>query len=277
MRSPSVFRATLWVLAAALLPTGLRAHQDLEVRIAELTQSFARTGDAELLVRRADLYRRHHDWAKAGEDLKRALELGVRPEAVKFGQARLLMDTGSPARALQKLEGIEGVAAVLLRARVLARMGKVGPAAAAYHEAIKQCQRPVPEYFVEWAGMLAEADPPRLAQALTAVELGLEMIGPVISLQEEAFRIERQIDPTAALQRVREVNRTARRPKLRWLLREGELLLARKDAEAAAQALAAAKAHLEALPSRRRSSPAIQEMMAQVKHLEKKRQALSAD
>ena len=244
-----------------------RAHEDLEVRIGELTKRFEETADAELLVRRADLPRRHREWKRSAGDLERAAELGAPEDSVRLARAMLLFDTHQDLHAIEALAGVGGVPAQFLRARAFARLGETVKASAAYSRAIALCAQPLPEHFIEHARMLATAEPPQIDEALGVIKLGLKRLGSIISLNEEAFNLERQIDPALALERVREVNRTATHPNPEWLLREVELLINLDEGDQASAALASARAKLEALPARRRAAPAIRELFTRLDSL----------
>lgn len=246
---------------------GASGHEDLEVRIAELTERFAENADAEILLRRADLHRRHKDWRRAAGDLDRASELGAPEDSVRLARAMLLVDNKKDSRAIETLAGLESVPAQFLRARALARIGETAKASAQFTKAIASCAQPLPEHFAEHAQMLATAEPPQLEAALGVIDAGLGKLGPLISLSEEAFRLERQVDPAAALRRVHQLNRTDAPPNPRWLLREVELLIDLEENDQAATVLASARAKLQALPARRKSAPAIQKIVIRLDSL----------
>ena len=268
MRQRSVSSSLLLLLLASVIPlAGTNAHEDLEVRIAELTKRYAETADAEILIRRADLHRRHKDWRLAAGDLDRAAELGAPGDNVRLARAMLLFDNNKDSRVIEELAGLEAVPAQFLRARALARRGEAAKASAAFSRAIASCAQPLPEHFVEHARMLATAQPPQIDKALGVINLGLKRLGPIISLSEEAFHLEQQIDPEAALRRVRDVNRTDTLPNPRWLLREVELLTDLGEDDQASAALAYARAKLEALPARRKAAPAIREIFTRLDSL----------
>ena len=270
MRRSSHFeRLLLLPLVVVLLQAEADGHEGLEIRIAELTERFAQTADGEILVRRADLHRRHRDWRSAASDLERATELGAPESKVRLVRAMLLLDQHQAARALEVLDGLDTVPALFLRARAFASLGKVNQASAAFARAIAASNPPLPEQFIEHAQLLAGAEPPRIAEAMQVITLGLKTLGPVISLNEEAFGLERQLDPAAALRRVRAVNRGDSPSNPRWLLREVEVLLDLKENDQAATAIAHAKAQLAALPARRRTTPAIREIDSRLDHLAK--------
>lgn len=264
------------LLATAILTVGTGAHEDLEIRIAELTERFAQTNDVGLLIRRADLHRRHRDWRNASADLERATELGAAENKVGLARAMLLLDNEKPALAIEALAGLDDVPARFTRARALAQLGKTAEASEAFTRAVAACKSPLPEQFIEHARLLAGAEPPRLDQALGVIARGLEVLGPIISLHEEGFRLERKTDPAAALQRARDINRSDRRPNPRWLLREIELLIELEKTEQAAASIAATEARLDALPARRQQTPAIREIRARLKSLQLPSQPLSS-
>ena len=252
-----------------LLQAEASAHEDLEIRIAELTERFAQTADAEILIRRADLHRRHRDWRRAAGDLERASELGAPDNKIRLARAMLLFDNDKAGQAIEALSGLDDVPARFVRARALARLGETARASDEFSMAIASCAQPLPEHFIEHARLLANAEPPRRDEAVAVIARGLEVLGPIISLHEEAFQLERKTDPTAALRRAREINRSSPAANPHWLLREIELLIELDQRDDARAAIAAAESRLDALPARRQATPALREVRSRLDSIQR--------
>jgi hypothetical protein len=221
------------------------------------------------------LHRRRKDWRRAASDLERAVELGASEDKVRLTRAMFLLDNGKGSRVIETLAGLEGVPAHFLRGRALARLEDVAGTSAAFSRAIASCEQPIAEHFIEHARMLATAEPQRIDEALGVIGLGLKTLGPIISLNQEAFRLERHVNPAAALRRACEVNRGDAPPNPRWLIREVELLLDLNELDQASSALASVRAKLDALPARRRATPAIRKLCARLDSLAKSLEVLS--
>src|SRR5688572_300750 len=123
----------LLVVAAIVLvaqPSG--AHDALAEQIARLTAEIGRNpANAELLVRRGDLYRARRQWTEALADFDRALRLDPTRVTAELGRARVLFETGQPTGAIQAADHFlrrvpRHVDALVLRARARIAVGRTG-------------------------------------------------------------------------------------------------------------------------------------------------------
>jgi len=235
--------ATGWLLAAALAgPLG--AHGDDQRVLELLTAELARAPDADLHLRRGELHRHLRDWERAEADYAAAARLAPELAVVAYFRARARLEAGDPAGALPAIDRFlaaepgspEGW---FLRAEIHAVAGRTAAAAADCARGIERAPEPRPEHFLRHARLLAGGGD--RGAALAALDAGLERLGPVVSLVEQAIALELERGaPDAALRRIDVVLANAPRRE-GWLFRRGEVL------ERAARPAEARGAYAEAL------------------------------
>jgi tetratricopeptide (TPR) repeat protein len=129
------------------------AHPDLELQIGLLTTRISeQPGDAELYLRRGDLYRRHEDWERAAGDFEKARDLNPQDPLIDWYEGRLKSESGQLAegdrllsRFLRQQPGHAG--AYQARALTRWRLGKPQAAAEDYSRAISESERPAPVLY----------------------------------------------------------------------------------------------------------------------------------
>src|SRR5688500_12850605 len=226
-----VFRIV--TVSAALLciaPVQLHAHGDDQILIDALTEELAKAPDADLFIRRGELFRHHQEWSKAGKDLEAAARLDPKLDVVDFFRARLFLEAGDPAQAQsfidRYVEKVPGEAeGWFLRGDVLAALGKHDAGAVEYAEGIRRAPHPRPEHYLRRAKFLAAAPKADPAHVLAALDEGIGKLGPVISLLEHAITLElERKNYDAALARIaKAMEHSPRRES--WLVRQGDVLL----------------------------------------------------
>lgn len=255
--------------ALALWSAQAQAHGDLQERIDAATAEISRApGDAQPLLRRAELHRLHEDWAAALADCDSALALEPSLESVDFLRGRILLEAGRAEEALASLGRFlerhpDQAEALLARSLALEAMGDPAGAAADYARVIAQTPQPEPEWVLQRARMLERAGEP--LEALAALDAGMAQLGPLVSLQEPAIDLEvrlRRLEP--ALARLDTLAAQSQRQES-WLARRGDILMAFEQSEAARAAYEAALAALEALPPTQRTTPAMKTLEAHVR------------
>jgi predicted Zn-dependent protease len=255
-------------LSAALFciaPVQLHGHGDDQILIDALTEELAKKPDADLYIRRGELFRHHQEWAKAGADFDAAARLEPKLEVLDFFRARMLLEAGQPAEAEPLIERyVERVPAEaegwFLWGDVLAALGKHDAGALDYAEGIRRAPHPRPEHYLRRAKFLAAAPDPDATKVLAALDDGIAKLGPVISLLEYAITLE--IDRKnydAALARIaKAMDHTPRRET--WLVRKGDVLLKSGRTSEAVNAYRAALAAIEELPPRYRETVPVEKL-----------------
>ena len=247
-------------LAVTLLSLGsLHAHGDDQLLIDALTEELAKAPEADLFIRRGELFRHHEEWDKAEADFAAAAKREPGLAIVDFFRSRLALEAAQPARAQAFIDRYIEKApneaeAWLLRGDVLAALGQPEAGAAAYAEGIRRAAPPRPEYFLRRAKFLAAIPDIDPARVLAALDEGIAAVGPVISLVDFAITLElerRNYD--AALQRIAIAMEKAPRREAWWVRRGDVLVKLGRGAEAVAAYRAALDAIAE-LPERYRET-----------------------
>ena len=168
-------------------------HGDLHERIEELSARIDHDkSNAELLLKRADLYRQHQEYSRALADIHLARSLRSDTHAT-YLLALVLLDSGKTSEAKAHLDEVlqkapSHSAALVTRARTQVRLGNDAAAAADFAAAAKLIQKPDPDIYLEHARCLARAGQGK--QAIHLLEQGLKHSGPIPSLQLYALDLE---------------------------------------------------------------------------------------
>jgi predicted Zn-dependent protease len=247
-------------ICIGLLPSLVYAHEGLHEQIAAITAKIKRDPkNASLYLQRGELYRLHHDWARAAADYDRAERFQPTLKIVDLARGKLFFESGNLQRAkvtldrflTQQPEHYEGL---ITRARVLAKLQSRSAAVTDFSHAL--AKSPEPELYLERAHVLA-ADEQRISEALSGLDDGIRKLGPLVTLQLAAIDLElRRKNYNEALARLDQIAAQSER-KEAWLVRRGEILkLAGRDDEAHA-AFNAALVAIESLPAAHRHSRAV--------------------
>lgn len=242
-----------------------RGHGDDLVLIEALSEEFAKTPEADLFIRRGELFRHHQEWAKAEADFIAAARLDPKLTTLDFFRARLWLEAGEPAKAQPLVDRFVGSAPQepegwFLRGDTLAALGRHEAGAAAYAEGIKRASTPRPEHFLRRAKFLATAPGADPAQVLAALDDGIARIGPVISLVDYAIKLElERKNYAAALTRIdAAMERSPRREA--WFVRRGDILVQLGRTTEAITAYRAALSEIDALPERYRTTVPVEKL-----------------
>ena len=248
------------VAAGLLLATApARAHGDDQLLIDALTEELAKAPEADLFIRRGELFRHHQEWAKAEADFAAAARLEPKLALVDFFRARLWLEAGQPAKAEPFLERYlvqapNEAEAWLLRGDILAALGRHEAGADAYAEGIRRAPIPRPEHFLRRAKFLAALPNPDPARVLAALDEGIAAVGPVISLVDYAIALElERKNYEGALARIAVAMKNAPRRET-WLVRQGDVLVKLGRTTEAVAAYRAALDAISELPERYRET-----------------------
>ncbi len=268
-----VVSATLFVSVAA-------AHEGLHEQLATTTRLIAEApADARLYVRRADLYRRHGDWAAAWEDLRQAARHDESVEQLDVVRARLLLDCERLSEAREAVEQWlarrpDDGPAILLRAEIVTRCGTPAEALATWDAALSRIDAR-PDHYITRADVVLAGEGPRDELATRAVEGldgGLQRLGPAVALVQRAVELELELGRhDAALARVDAMAARFSRHE-RWTVRRAEILEHAGRADEARRTYAGALAEIRALRPKQRDTRATREL---TEHVERRLAALS--
>ncbi len=256
-------------LAFGLAGTPLAfGHADLLALIDIVTKQIeADQKNANLYLRRGELYRAHADWKLAEGDYDRVAQLDPKLNTVDFCRGRLCFESGENGRARALLDKFlagqpDHVEALLTRARLFVKLGEPKAAAADFTRAITHTAEPMPEHFLERAQ--AQGEYGEIEAALRGLDEGLKRFGPLVGIQLYAIELEctrKHFDE--ALGRLETISTRAER-KERWLVKRGEILTLAGRRDEAKRSFNAALAAIEMLPPRLRQSPAMLELKKRV-------------
>ena len=271
-------RTRFWFFAAvALTPLlgvsqSLHAHGDLSEQIEAVTVQIARTPqDAELYLRRGELYRAHGDWPAARADYDKAAALAPGWPTVDLVRGRFFLAVGAFTDAKQALDrflSVEptNVQGLVARALALKAGGQPLAAVADFDKAIEAASQPDPDFYLQRAQALVAAGTEHIDEAIRGLDEGLQRLGHPVTLTLSAIDLEimrGRVD--AALRRLEEMS--ARSPrKERWLARRGEILEQAKRQAEAREAYTAAVAAIDALPDYRRGTKAVADLRARLEN-----------
>ena len=246
------------------------AHGDLHEQIVAISQRIkAEPGNAQLIFRRAELYREHEQWSEAAADYDRAGILAPGLEAVNLGRGKLYLATGKLDAARAQLDLVlkarpSHVDALATRAQVLQSMGEPLAAAVDYAQAITLAAAPEPDLYLGRARALSDANPAQVEEALRCLDAGIARLGKLPTLFLAAIDLE--IDHgrfDAALARLDDFRDGQTRQEA-WLERRAEILMRAGRGEEAKVAWRDALAAVDALPLRLRGTGAIIELRARL-------------
>jgi len=135
------------------LPVSGFCHPDLVLQI-EVLDAKIQTGEvnAELLIKRGDLYRRHQDFSAAALDFEAARELSPDNALIDFYQGRLQLEGGHPEAAEHHLalylsSSQYHARAWMLRGEANIQLGKPEIAAGYFERAIQTAKTPSPGLY----------------------------------------------------------------------------------------------------------------------------------
>ena len=150
------------------------------------------------------------------------------------------------------------------RARVWVQLGKHGPAAEDYDQAVAHSPRLTPELYLERAHAWVGAGERHVGRAIAGLDEGMEKLGRIVTLQTFAIELEvrgRRYD--AALKRLDQIAGSL--PKERLLRRQGDILRAAGRHREARLAYSQAEDQINALPPHRQSAKPISDLRREVR------------
>lgn len=250
--------------------SSLHAHGDDQVLIEALTEELAKAPDADLFIRRGELFRHHQEWAKAEADLVAAAKLDPSLTLVDYFRARVLLESGAPQKAEPFLNRYLASApnepeAWFLRGEIAHALGQPEAAASHFTAGIGRSSNPRPDHFLRRARILASIPNAEVSRVIAAVDEGIARIGPLISLVDYAIELELQTgNYDGALARIaRAMENMPRRE--RWLVRRGDILVKAGRAKEAIASYREALSAIEDLPERYRDTVPMEKLASDIR------------
>lgn len=259
------------LLFLVVLPPLALSHVGFDDEIDALTVRIeAEPGNAELYWLRGDVNRIYAHWDRALSDFESAQRLDVDLYKADLGIGRTYYDQGRYRKAITHLNRFltrepGNIRGLQTRARARTQLGQYSQAATDYTLAIEQFQppkKPTPVFYLERAR--AQAAVGSLDDAVEGLDAGLQVLGPIITL--ELYAVELQTESgyyDAALPRLdRIIKRSARKDA--YLVKRSEILMQAGRSAEARQDLRSALAALDGLPGSRRNTRASKHMRVRI-------------
>ena len=240
-----------------------RGHGDQHEHLTSLDARIEANPDSVSdLLDRAAAHRRlgHHEASLA--DLDRVAVLSPDNHQVHFLRGLTYLRGGEFDEAEAALRRYltsmpESASGHVALAETLTEQGRHLAAAREYTLAIAAQPTPTPEHYLARAKAYRAAGTPHLGLAIEGLDEGMAVMGPLITLQRLAIEIERvRGNHAGAIARIDRVLAKAPR-KETWLVNKARILASVGRQAEALDTFRLAKAALESLPPRIRSSPAM--------------------
>jgi len=254
-----------------LLPVAVSAHGDFDERIEAASRAVAADpGSPEPRLVRAELHRRHGDFAAALHDLDAAGSLAPQLVSIDYFRGLVFLDAGRSAEAEATLRRFlaqepHHPAGHEARARALIQLARPLEAAREYDIVIAQQPVPIPDHYIARALALASAGAAYLDEAVRGLDAGVSAIGSIVTLERVAIDLELRRGATdAALARLERI--AARSPRREaWLAQRGDILRQVGRNQEAAESFALALAELDRLSPMRRRAPATSRLESEIR------------
>jgi len=183
-----VFAKLAALIILSTLPLSALSHPDLVLQIQALdAQIEAKPADADLLIKRGDLYRRHQEYAAAAMDLAAARKASPNNSILDFYDGLLLLERGDAQTAETHFKKYtdthpEHSKAWMLRGKTSIELKQAENAAKYFARAIQTTQTPSPDlYRLQILSILAMGESEWNA-AVNVTDEGLQHFGFEVSL-----------------------------------------------------------------------------------------------
>lgn len=267
MRCRCIAAAALIVITVAVSPR-LAAHPALEVQLQQLDGAIALAPEnAELLLRRAELFRLHGQLNEALNDLDAVQRVGPGTANLAYHRARLFRDMKRYEDALRLIEYYDkehpgSPEAHFLRAGIHRELEQRERSIEAFKKGLALVTRPTPDHYIELATMQRSNGDSNAA--LTTIDQGIGTLGPIISLELAAVNIALQDGLfDSALWRIDRLKAAGMQEESRLMWRARTLAKAGRGTEANATYVAARNA-IVAQSVQRQAMPANQQILAEI-------------
>lgn len=260
------WKTTLYAVMTLVLglPAGsvhVHAHGAYHDLMLSLTAEMeTRPNDPELYRKRARVQVDHEDWQAALVDLEKADRLDQKLVESELLRGRALLLGHQPQAALSCLRlAVHGFPELatprMYEARALAELSRYAEALGVFKQAVERLAQVEPDHVFEMAGLARQAE--GASSALTVLDEGLDKLGHLPSLADEALKIEIELKRyDAAVVRVTRVLAVTQAP-LTWLAKRADLLTLAGRADEAQEDWQQVVGQIRSLPTLQRGSHAM--------------------
>ena len=262
-RFRSALRVFVVLVSVAVFVADARGHGDRNEHLARLDAKIEASPNAvALLLERSAAHRRLGHYEASLADLDRVLVLSPDHHQAHYLRGLTHLRGGRLCEAevalRRYLESVpESPSGHTALAESLAGQGRYLAAASEYTLAIAAQPTPIPDHYLARAKAYRAAGQPYLDLAVEGLDEGMSSIGPLLTMQRLAIEIELDRGHHAgAIERIDSVLAKAPR-KESWLVSKGRILASLGRETEALDAFRLARAAVNSLPSRVRTSPAV--------------------
>ncbi len=255
---------------AWFVPTAGSAHGNFDERIEAIGRTIlAEPTDPRPRLVRAEIYRRHGDFATALRDLDVASQLSPTLTRVDYFRGLVYFDSGRYTEAEAILRRFlehepQNADGHVAQSRTLLKLERPLAAAHELDHAIQYQPVPIPDYYLDRAAALIAAGDAHLAEAIRGIDEGIAAIGPIVTLQRVAVDLElRSGQPDAAIARLERIAERSPRREM-WLVQLGEILARLGRTDEARERFSLALTELDRLNAPRRNTPAMSRLTARI-------------
>lgn len=275
-RFRSALRVCIVLISVGVFVAGAQGHGDRNEHLARLDAKIEADPNAvALLLERSATHRRLGHYKASLVDLDRVLAVSPDHHKAHYLRGLTHLRSGNHAEAevalRRYLESVpESPTGRVALAESLSEQGRYVAAGVEYTLAIAAQPTPVPDHYLARAKAYRAAGQPYLDLAVEGLDEGMSSLGPLLTMQRLAIEIELDRGHHAgAIARIDGVLSKAPR-KESWLVDKGRILASIGRQTDALDAFRLARAALNSLPPRARSTPAMTELLATIStHLDK--------
>jgi tetratricopeptide (TPR) repeat protein len=175
-------------LLLVLVSPAVYSHADLLLQIEQLTEQLEQQPDnADLLLKRGNLQRRHGDWVSARADFRRVREIQPDNKTIDWFEGRLDVESGRAAEGVQYLDRFllanpDHAIALQNRAQGQLLLGQPLLAAQDFATVIETSDKPAPSLYSANSFALIDAGGEHFSSAMKVVQSGLARFPSEINL-----------------------------------------------------------------------------------------------
>lgn len=267
----------LLVLALLLLPLKIStayAHPVFEHQLEALSKKIANAPtNVDYYLLRGDVYLEQSRWSLAKADFERAAYLEPDSGRSDFHFGKLLHFQGELEGAIESLDvalskNADLVAASLLKAKVLADSKEFKAAADQIGKVISSCKRPLPDLYIQRDRYLADSGAEN-HKRVALLRDGVKQLGPLVVLLSKIVDLEKEAGNFDQALRDIDLLPSKLRTNPIWLVKKARLLQQTGRSADARAVAKEAKMRISALPKARQNSLNIQNLVSELKLVEK--------
>jgi tetratricopeptide (TPR) repeat protein len=207
------------------------AHGIIHQQITDLTvQISQQPGNAQLILKRGQLYVDDLSWLKAQQDFNTVRQLDPGIEVVDLLEAKMWSAANQSEhcyslvnRYLQR--NPDSPVALALRAKSSLALGNPSAAALDYSRVVALSNRVLPDMYLQWARAQAQITPLNQKKVHHVIQSGLDKLGSLVVLLQYAIDFDRQHqDYQSALIGIDKLPKQLRQQPF-WLVEKAKLLV----------------------------------------------------